>query len=473
MTDCRENVKNDFLLDVSFSEMSITTYEDIIQKSFNSKRKEDILKQIFNERQQRREFIKPGPPIYFNSDEDGIVNFYDDLTDYIIRRKRQSLFIYKTFMRSLEIYCTQKNTQNYDIFYTNFSNKWLKDVGRIREYLNHCNLSCDEKNLVYETIVLLHLYITSINLKNFDLNTIINLLWCIYFNSQDDRVVSFLNITICDEFFISIPCIVVAIYKGMNFQSVPLDVENYSIFGMNNFRTNQNSDNDSVLSSFNKNSKPIIRGKRRCKTINRNNNNHSEEEFNIKKDRRKKLEELLLTCGDESLSRYSCSHLLKILDEKKRKKVKIYKESLPTDFKNLLDDTKKIGPELSFFSSENYLSNKDKGKVLVPGTPERIINKSDSHHETKQVFNSPSSTNNNNINCNTFTPYKDSDNINKLFLKTPESDYFEEDINKEIWKNKKRKICNIVLETPPHKINCRKVSKELNKISDLAKLNSS
>ncbi|CEF66860.1 Hypothetical protein SRAE_2000152600 [Strongyloides ratti] len=500
MSDSKKNVKDD--LYTSFYEMSIKTYGEISQKSTQDKKKEEeILKHIFNERQFRRKSIKPGPPIYFSINEKNLINkFYDDLLDYIKQRKRQPVYIYKTFITSLKLYCTQGNIENDGNFYIEFSKEWLKDIKKIKNFFDNCILSCDEKNLVYETIVLLHLYFTSLDLRNFDLDTIIGLLQCVYFNSQDDRVFNFLNNTICDEFFLFIPDVIYTIYKGMNFQSYPLDVEHYSKSNAMAFWIKQKYEDDCKFSFSNGINKPIIFNRKNIfikqnekvnkinqieKNIKINDNKIEESRYQIgkkkslcfeekvraKKYRKKKLEELLLSCGDESSSNYSTSCLLKISEKKKNEKKEKLKKLSPINLEVLENEIKEKNFNIISEIEENDIYfDKNKEKVLVPGTPEKILMERNLYNKIKYYSSDNLSLNNNYGDFDELVPETDNEYIDQLSSSGGRNNYFNIDSDREI-QARKRVSCDIVSETPPYKIKCRKISKESSGILRLVKKN--
>ena len=57
-------------------------------------------------------------------------------------------------------------------------------------------MTCEEKVKFHETVILLTLHAASIDVETFNLENIATLVHFIYFNTNDDRIFEFFNITI-------------------------------------------------------------------------------------------------------------------------------------------------------------------------------------------------------------------------------------------------------------------------------------
>uniref|UniRef100_A0A0K0F4V5 EF-hand_13 domain-containing protein n=1 Tax=Strongyloides venezuelensis TaxID=75913 RepID=A0A0K0F4V5_STRVS len=466
---------SDIFIDSSFSEMSLTNSKDVKQQSTKTEKDnyENVVKKICKERQNRKKQIKSGAPIYFGTDKQfEIVNFYDDISQYIIKkRKRSSSSVYRTILSSLKLYCTQIFTQTDDEFFIDFFMKWLNDMNALKEYINNCGMTCEEKVKFHETVILLTLHAATIDMETLNLDNIGTLIHFIYFNTNDDRIFEFFNITVCDEFSLSIPNVIMKIYNKMNFRNIPKDIKYYcrmsgreylmegkeekkerSLFLEKPYNFGSQGTSNSVVSKRN--------------DIGKVNISNKGEGSKLKEIRRKKIEDLLITCGDESSSRFNNSYLLKLTDKKKHHNKKKFNNSLPTDFSHLVkNDKSELSIEIP--DSEEYI-NIHPPKVLVPGTPEKVLCERNLSRKRRHSFSNPLSISNNNSNRRRLLSIRDNKEHDSLQLRTPRNYQNDDDCNKS---TQGSNFSSIVLETPPHKIKNRRLSKELIKISDLARKN--
>uniref|UniRef100_A0A0N5B4E5 BTB domain-containing protein n=1 Tax=Strongyloides papillosus TaxID=174720 RepID=A0A0N5B4E5_STREA len=475
MSSKGELTLSDIFIDSSFSEMSLNNSKDVKQQSTKTKKKkcEDVIKNICKERQNRKKQTKSGAPIYFSTDEQfEIVNFYDDISQYIVKkRKRSSLSVYRTILSSLHLYCTQIYTQTDDEFFIDFFKKWFNDMNTFKEYIKNSPMTCEEKVKFHETVILLTLHAASIDVETFNLENIVTLIHFIYFNTNDDRVFEFFNITICDEFSLTIPNVIIKIYNRMNFRNIPKDIKHYcrrsekehskegktqrkerSLFLEKPYNFGSQCTSNSMVSKRN--------------DIGKGDLSNKDGGSKLKEIRRKKIEDLLITCGDESSSRFNNSYLLKLTDKKRQQDKKKFNSSMPTDFSHLV---KNANSELSIEIQdlEEY-NNIQPPKVLVPGTPEKILRERNLSRKRNHSFSNPLSMSNNNSNRRRLLSIRDNNDIDSSQLRTPRNYQNEDGCSKS---TQEPNYPNIVFETPPHKIKNRRLSKELIKISDLAKKN--